>query len=152
MNYDDTQINAFLEIAVEKGITKTMRELGYPGSWSTAERWAKMRGIEVAVDPIKARARATAEFYKDEELLTIAEQGLSRAYDDLVHSRSLTADDQMKLSKAISSYIKDYLTIQGRATSINESRSTDGMDAGLVALLEEERRRHLEGRQVAEEA
>lgn len=151
MNYTDKQINDFLELAQDVGITKAKRELGYPKGWDTARRWAEVRQIEVAVDEVKARARAMQEFYKDEEVITIAQEGMNRVYDELVNNNSLTADDQNKLARALKTHYDVWAGVQGRATSINETRSTDGMDAGLIALLDEERRRNLEQREEADE-
>jgi hypothetical protein len=135
MTYSDKEINDFLELAQDQGITKTMRQLGYPNSWGTAQRWADLRGVEVAVDEIRQKAVATREWYKDEELITIAQEGLNRVYEDLTRKEDLSADDQRKLSSAFSTYVKDILTIQGRSTQISENRNTDALDAHLQELL-----------------
>jgi hypothetical protein len=135
MTYSDKEINDFLELAQDQGITKTMRQLGYPNSWGTAQRWADLRGVEVAVDEIRQKAVATREWYKDEELITIAQEGLNRVYEDLTRKDELSADDQRKLSSAFSTYVKDILTIQGRSTQISENRNTDALDAHLQELL-----------------
>ena len=52
--YSDQEIADFLVIAQDIGIGRAIRQLGYPASWGTAQRWAKMRGITVEVDDLKA--------------------------------------------------------------------------------------------------
>lgn len=143
INYTDEQINEFLDLAQEVGITKAKRELGYPGSWDTANRWAKARDITVATDEVKQRSAAMREWYKDEELITIAQEGMNRVYEELVNNRSLNADEQKKLASAFSTYARDFLTIQGRSTSITETRSSDEFDARIQDMLNQERMKNL---------
>ena len=143
MQYSDEQINNFLELAQETGITRAKRELGYPNSWGTAQRWAKVRGIEVAVDDLKAQAAATREFYKEEEVKTVVQEGFNRVYYELTTNDSLTADDQKKLSDAAKKYFDIWATVQGKATTITEARTTDTMDDHLQELLNMERAKNL---------
>lgn len=139
MAYNDKEINDFLELAQEVGITRAKRELGYPNSWSTAQRWAKMRGIEVATDEVMAKAAASREWYKTEEVITIAQEGFNRVYYELVNNQDLTADDQKKLAEALMKHYNVWANAQGKATSITESRQTDTMDEHLNELLNMER-------------
>ena len=143
MAYTDEDINNFLELAQEVGITRAKRELGYPNSWSTAQRWAKVRGIEVAVDEVMAKAKATGEWYKTEEVITIAQEGMNRVYEQLVEAQDLSADDQKKLAEALMKHYNVWANAQGKATSISETRQQDGMDAHLIELLNEERMKNL---------
>lgn len=143
MNYSDEQINNFLELAQEVGITKAKRELGYPKSWSTAAYWAKNRGVTVAVDEVMAKTKATDEWYKTEEVITIAQTGMNRVYDELVNNAELTADDQKKLAEAFVKHYNAWANAQGKATSITESRETDAFDVHLQDLLNAERAKNL---------
>lgn len=143
MAYSDEQINDFLAIAQEVGITRAKRELGYPGSWSTAQRWAKLRGVECAVDEVMARAAASHEWYKTEEVITIAQEGFNRVYEELVNNPHLTSDDQKKLAEALMKHYNVWANAQGKATNISESRQTDGFDAHLADLLNSERAKNL---------
>ena len=143
MTYTDKQINDFLVLAQEVGITRAKRELGYPNSWSTAQRWAQVRGIEVAVDDLKAAAAATREFYKEEEVKQVIQEGFNRVYEELTTNVELTADDQKKLSDAATKYYNMWTNIQGKANNITETRSSDGMDENLQELLNMERAKNL---------
>ena len=143
MTYTDKQINDFLEVAQEVGITKAMRELDYPSSWSTAQRWAKNRGVEVAVDEVMAKAAATREWYKTEEVLTLAEAAFSRIYEDVTKQKVLTADEQKKLAEAGQKWFNVWSAAQGKAQAITENRQTDNMDAHLAELLNVERAKAL---------
>lgn len=138
-NYDDKMINDFLELATEIGITKSMRELGYPKSWGTASRWAELRGIEIPVDEVMAKAAATREWYKAEEVMTVAQQGFSRVWEELSTNNSLSPDDQKKLAEALQKHYNVWASAQGKAQVITETRSTDGMDDHLLELLNMEK-------------
>ena len=143
MTYTDEEINNFLELAQEVGITKAKRELGYPNSWATAKRWADVRGIKVAVDEIKAKAADAREWYKEEEIKTLTQEGFNRVYEELTTNPSLTPDDQKKLSEAANKYYGMWASIEGKATNINENRSTDTIDEHLNELLNMERAKNL---------
>lgn len=141
--YTDAQINEYLELAQEVGITKAKRELGYPASWATAQRWAKNRNIEIPVDEVMAKAAETREWYKSEEVMTVAQEGFNRVYDELVNNPNLTADEQKKLAEALQKHYNVWASAQGKAQVITENRSTDPMDAHLQELLNEERAKNL---------
>lgn len=143
MAYTDEQINAFLELAQDVGITRAKRELNYPKHWATAKRWAEMRGVEIAVDEVMAKAAATREWYKTEEVLTLAQEGFSRIYQDLVDSAVLTADEQKKLAEAGQKWFNVWSAAQGKAQTITQSIETDAMDESLKELLNMERAKNL---------
>lgn len=143
MAFSDEQINNFLALAQEVGITKAKRELGYPNSWSTAQRWAKLRGIEVATDELRAKAAEAREWYKDSEIMEVVKEGFNRVYDDITNMKNLTADDQKKLSEAAKKYYEMWASIQGKAMNITETRATDTMDEHLEELLNAERAKNL---------
>ena len=133
--YDDKMINDFLELAQEVGYTRAMRELGYPNSWDTAQRWAKNRGVTVAVDELKARANAAKEWYEEQEVKMVIQEGFNRVHDELAHNPALTPDDQKKLSDAANKYYQMWANINNKASSITETRTNDALDAHLSTLL-----------------
>lgn len=141
IEYSDEDIAVFLETAVEIGITRAMRQLKYPASWSTAARWVHNAGIEVPLDSIKAQAAAHWDWYKAEELLVVAKEALLRIVEAL-QADELSPDDQKKLSEAYQKYVNTILLLEGKATSISETRKTDTMDSGLIELLNEEKARN----------
>jgi hypothetical protein len=143
MAYSDEQINDFLEVAQEVGITRAKRELGYPKSWGTAQRWAELRGVTVAVDEIKAVAAAVREAYKDEDVMVVVTEGFNRVYEEITTKPELTADDLKKLSEAANKFFNMYASIKGKATSITENRQTDSMDQHLEELLAAERAKNI---------
>lgn len=135
IKYTDSQISEFLAIAEEIGITRAMRDLGYPESWATGKRWAELRGIEMPLDEVKARAAAAHDWYKTEDFLIVAQEGVKRIYLELTTNNSLLPDDHKKLSEALTKHYDVWAKAQGKATSINETRNTDALDAGLQELL-----------------
>lgn len=149
--YTDTEINEFLELAQEVGITKAKRELGYPNSWATAQRWAKVRNVEIPVDEIMAKAAGTREWYKAEEVMTVAQEGFNRVYDELVNNSSLMPDDQKKLAEALQKHYNVWASAQGKAQVITESRTTDTMDAHLQELLNMEKAKNMHKEEIESE-
>lgn len=141
--HTDEQVNEFLDLAQEVGITKAMRELGYPRSWSTAQYWAKQRGVEVAKDPLKAQAAAMREVYKDEEVATVVREGFNRVYEELTTKQELSADEQKKLSEAANKYYQMWASLNNKASNITETRSSDSMDESLQELLNMERAKNM---------
>lgn len=143
MAYTDEDINNFLELAQEVGITKAKRELGYPKSWGTAQRWAQLRGVEIPVDEVMAKAAGTREWYKAEEVMTVAQEGFNRVWEELTTNVELTADDQKKLAEALQKHYNVWASAQGKATAITETRNTDTLDEHLNELLNMEKAKNL---------
>jgi hypothetical protein len=138
MEYSNEEIAVFLESASEIGITRAKRELGYPKSWATAKRWVDMAGIEVPLDEIKAQAAAHYDWYKAEELLIVAKEALIRISLSLQND-TLTPDEQKKLAEAYQKYVNTILLLEGKATSITESRKSDSVDMAIAELINEEK-------------
>lgn len=141
INYTDKEIADFLDVAREIGVTRAKRKLGYPTAWGTAQRWVKNAGIEVPLDEIKAQAAAHYDWYKAEELLIVAKEALLNIMDTQQQG-NLTADEQKKLAEAFQKYVNTILLLEGKATSITESRKVDSMDTGLMDLINEEKARN----------
>lgn len=135
--YEDKQVEDFIELATEVGISRAMRELKYPNSWNTANNWLKARGITVTVDSLKASAAATREWYKDEEALLVAQAGMERVYEKLVEE-DLDADSMKKLAEAYQKYANTYLLLKGKATDIKENRETSEMDLEIKNLIQQQ--------------
>lgn len=151
MAYTDKEINDFLELAQEVGITKAKRELEYPKSWSTAQYWAEKRGVNTAADEVKSRAAGMREWYQTEEVITIAQEGFNRVYEELINNRDLTPDDQKKLAEALTKHYNVWANAQGKATNISESRQTDVLDGHLQELLHTERAKNLLAKEIVTE-
>src|SRR5207237_9112679 len=123
----------------EVGFTKAIRELGYPSSWNTAKRWADLRSVTIAVDPVKASARAVEEWYKTEEIMLVAQEGIQRVFEQLVHEARLLPDDHKKLAEALGKFYDTWAKAQGKATTITESRTEDTFDARIEQIINAER-------------
>ena len=135
--YSDQEINDFLEIAQDVGFTKAIQELGYPKSWSTAQRWAELRGVEINTDEIIQRASKAREWYRTQEILMVAQQGIARIYEELSYQGNLTPDDHKKLAEAFQKHYNVWANAQGKANHITESRETDVFDSEYQRLLDQ---------------
>jgi hypothetical protein len=147
MAYTDQQINDFLELAQEVGITRAKRELGFPKSWATAQMWAKNRNVTVAVDEIMAKTREAGIRYEAEDVVTVAQEGMQRVYQELMNNPDLAADDQKKLAEALQKHYNVWAAAQGKATNITESRQTDTMDEHILELLNVEKAKNALGKE-----
>lgn len=143
MKYTDKQRADFLELAVEIGITRARRQLGYPHSWVSGKRWADAAGIQLPLDDIKAQAAAANDWYKTEDLLITIQEGLRRATEALENTEGMSADDQKKLAEAVQKYTNTWLLLQGKANSISERRETLP-NIELLSLFEQEEARNNE--------
>ena len=137
MEYTNEQRAEYLELAAEVGITRAMRTLGYPKSWASGQKWVQRAGIEVPLDTIKAIAKAHHDWYTTEDMLVVAQEGISRVHMEL-QTTTLTPDEHKKMSEAFQKYANTWLLLQGKANSINETRTKDGTDVALMELLNSE--------------
>lgn len=135
--YSDQEIADFLEVAVDIGIGRAIRELGYPKSWMTAKRWADMRNIDVEVNAMKAKAKSYDLWYTDRDVLLGAEAGMARVMESL-EEEDLSADDKKKLAESYQKFANIWLTVQGKANNITQTQRKDGMDLEIVNLLNNE--------------
>lgn len=143
IKYTDEQRATFLELALEVGITRAKRQLGFPHSWQTGKTWADAAGIELPLDDIKAQAAAAYDWYKTEDLLITVQEGLRRAQEALENSEGMSPDDQKKLAEAVQKYTNTWLLLQGKANSISERRETLP-NIELLSLFAEEEARNTE--------
>lgn len=133
--YSDSEVNDFLELAQEVGITKAIRDLGYPNSWSTAQYWAKKRGVEVAADPLKSKAAAQREWYKDDEAMEVIREGMNRVHEELMTNKDLSADDQKKLSEAFAKYYNSWANLMGKQQVLGSPSNADEVEDHISELL-----------------
>lgn len=143
LEYTNEERAEWLNVASEIGITRAMRKLGYPNSWATGRSWLEAAGIEAPLDSIKAQAAAHNQWYQDEELLLVAQEGISRVYTEL-QMAELDPDGHKKLSEAYQKYVNTMLTIKNRPNNITETRSRDAVDVELNALLAEQEKKNEE--------
>ena len=139
--YSDEQRAVFLELASEIGITRAMRQLGYPAGWTTAQSWTKAAGIEVPLDEIKAQAKSHHDWYQTEDMLLVAQEGVMRTHLTL-QREDLTPDEHKKMAEAFQKYANTWLLLQGKANNINENRVRDSSDLAIMDLLNEEKARN----------
>lgn len=136
--YTDEQISQFIDISTEMGISPAMRYLNYPGSYHTASKWYKDRGLDLPdIDSLKQMARNIGVFYTDKEKVISAQAVIDRAVEKLMEDDTLLADDINKLSNAIHKAIQTINLVEGKSTNINENRSKDGTDLAIHDLLNE---------------
>ncbi|MFF8482902.1 hypothetical protein [Streptomyces antibioticus] len=132
--YTEEEKRAYLEVASELGHSRAMRDLGYPSSWNTANRWATEFGVDVSLDELKSRAAAHRDFYQDAELLTAAQVGIDRAMEFL-DKEAQTADDIKKGMDALGKAIDKHLLISGKATVRTGKDEPTKTDAAIQNLL-----------------
>jgi hypothetical protein len=134
--YSDKDIDEFLVVAQEVGIGKAMKELGYPKGYVTAQNWAKNRGVSVNVDPVMQRAKQFDLMYKEQDMLILAQEGMSAWFEYMVkHKDEMTPDDHKKMSEAFQKYNNSWLVLQGKANDIKGTVNTDSVDVKMMEWL-----------------
>ena len=133
--YTPEEQEAFIEVAKIEGISGAMKELGYPNSWATGNRWFEARGIEApVVNEIKARANEMKEALNDRNKIVVAEVGLERVLD-ILNDPNLSADDLKKASEAYQKFVNSMNLIEGKSTDIVENRSE--VPSEIMAAIED---------------
>lgn len=140
--YSDEEQEAFIEVAKTEGISRAIRELGYPGSWATGNRWFETRGITApVVSEVHAMANRVKEAFAEKEMLTIGEQGLERVLE-MMNSDSLSADDIKKLSEAYQKIVGTMHLISGKSTEVVDNRYSE-TSPELSNLLSEQEEKNI---------
>jgi hypothetical protein len=135
--YSEQDVRTFIETAEEMGISPAMRKLEYPGSWATAQRWFVEAGRALpTIDSLVARAGELKQFYSDKEKLMAVQTLMDRIVEQLT-TDALTADEINKLGTALNKAIQTFNLIEGKSTSITESRQKDGADLAIMDMLNE---------------
>lgn len=148
-SYSDEEIETFITTASDVGIARAQRELGYPNSWATANRWIKSRGIEITVDSLKSKSAEFNQWYDTEETLIIAQAGMDRVYETLME-QNLLPDDQKKMAEAFQKYANTWMLLKGRSTNITETRSVGELNLEVQQIIEEEEAKKRANKIVAE--
>lgn len=142
VHYSDNQVREFIDTAKEIGISPAMRRLNYPGAWATAQRWFNEAGIDLpTVDSLMAKAAELKQFYSDKEKLFATQTLIDRIVEKL-HQDDLNADEINKLGNALNKAIQTFNLIEGKSTSISETRSKDGADLAIIDMLNEAKARN----------
>jgi hypothetical protein len=137
IHYSEVQVRDFIDTAKEMGISPAMRTLGYPSAWATAQRWFRDAGEGMPdVDSLIAKAIELKVFYGDKEKKFAAQTLIDRIVEKL-HGDDLSADDINKLGNALNKAIQTFNLIEGKSTSITESRQKDGTDLAIMDMLNE---------------
>jgi|SRR6188474_3377442 len=137
--YSDLLIDEFLALAQEIGIGRAMKELGYPKGYQTAQNWAKNRGVNVNIDPVMQRAKQFDILYKEDDMLRLAQEGLSAWFEHVSkHRDSMTPDDMKKMAESFQKYTNSWLLLQGKANDIKGTINNDSVDVALMEFLNAE--------------
>jgi hypothetical protein len=129
--YDKEQQDTFVEYASEHGLTPAMRKLGYPGSWATASKWCKMRGVDYSVDTLRSQAQATGQWYNDKDKLLVAQEAYRLIYETVTNS-NLTTKEQKELADAGKRWIEVMNLIEGKATVVSREEQVDDTFRALI--------------------
>lgn len=133
--HTQAQVDEFIATAKEIGISPALRTLGYPASYSTAIRWFEKAGeLRPDVDSLLAKAAELKAFYGDREKLFAAQSLIDRIVEQL-QQNDLDADEINKLGNALHKAIQTFNLIEGKATSVTESRQKDGTDLAVIDML-----------------
>lgn len=134
VHYSENAVNDFIEAAKEMGISPAIRALGYP-SYGTAIRWFDERGeARPDIDSLLMKAGELKKFYGDTEKLFAAMTLIDRIVEQL-QQNDLDADEINKLGNALHKAIQTFNLIEGKATSVSESRTKDGADLAIIDML-----------------
>jgi hypothetical protein len=137
IKYTQSDVEEFMGVAEEMGIGPAMRKLGYPAGWGTAQRWFEQAGKALpTIDSLVARAAELKVFYQDKEKLMAVQTLIDRIVEQLT-GEDLTADEINKLGNALNKAIQTFNLIEGKSTSISESRTKDGADLAIMDMLNE---------------
>ncbi|MFF7555531.1 hypothetical protein ACFZA9_21895 [Streptomyces olivaceus] len=137
--YTNEEKLAYLELASELGHSRAMRDIGYPNSWNTANKWAKEFGVDVSLDELKSRAAAHRDWYGDYEHMEALQSIIDRSLELTERTAVISADDLKKVADALTKAIDKQRVIQGKTTNrtTTEEAPSDGMDfSGLYKALE----------------
>lgn len=135
MDYTKEEHLAYLEVAAELGHSRAMRELGYPRSWNTANKWAKQYNVDVSLDELKARAAAHRDWYGDDEHMEALQVVIDRSLTFLDGYADLSPDDIKKVTDALTKAIDKQRVIQGKTTSRTTTEASTPTDTALQNLV-----------------
>lgn len=136
--YTEAEKDEFIQIAQEIGVGPTCRKLGYPSS-AQGFNWFKQRGLPIpTIDSLQARAREIQQFYGDNEK-KLAIQTLMDRIVEKAGEEQLDADAINKLANALAKLIQTFQLVEGKATTVQESRTKDGSELAIMDMLNAEK-------------
>lgn len=135
-SYTDEQKQTYIETAQDVGMTRAMRQLGYPGSPATATKWLKEYGVSIDVDTLKQKAADIKHFYGYMEQMHVLQTGLDRIQQMIEHD-DLTAAEMRQLADAANKIIQTIELVSGRVTDRNETVTVDSTDLEIKRLIAE---------------
>ncbi len=139
ITYTEEQMQEFISVAQERGISPAMRELGYPGSHHTAAKWFEMYGQELPdVSYLQRKARALKEWYSDKEELAAVQLMIDRLVESL-EEKDMDADALNKVANALQRAIQTKRLIEGKSTNTTETHSKDGSDLAVIDLINQQK-------------
>lgn len=133
IEYSEQDIDNFIETAEELGITRAIRELGYP-SWPTAQKWCKKRNVTPPKSITQALATLNNQTYSLEDKLSVANDLIDR-YKEMLTTKDLDAMELKRITEGYKLAMETYNLILGKATQITQK--ADAMDNDYVDLLEQ---------------
>ena len=144
--YTEEQITQFVTMAADKGISFTVRELGYP-TWATGQYWMENRGVKPGNSLISTMAATHNQFYTIQERLIPARMIMDNIAKQLQEGGPMTAKDTLDLTNAYKKAVETVQLLEGKATSITENVTQDD---NMRKLLEEMNKKNaeIEGKQV----
>lgn len=140
-SYTDDDRETYVALAQEIGIAPAIRRLGYP-TVPSAHKWLKARNIRITVSSLMAEVKRFHHFYDITEMLVVVETGVARVVE-MYTEDNLSPDDMQKAATATAKLVNSWLLLQGKSTSISETRESDALDVALVDLLNAEKARNL---------
>lgn len=133
--YTEEETRSFVDVAKEIGISPAMRQMGYPNSYNTAKKWFDELGeIVPDLDALMRKAADMKRFYGDSEKKIALMTAIDLIMEQF-NQPKLTADDINKLTNALAKAIQTFQLVEGKSTTINETRQKDGTDLAINDLL-----------------
>lgn len=133
--YEYEAITEFIVLAQEIGILLAMRELGYPKTWNTANKWFEQRGI-ARPDPLnRTMANVNKQAYTIAEKLQTGYMLLERIGMMLSDADPLDTANIKQLSESYKKTIETIQLLEGKATNI--SQTNDSFDTNYQSLLDQ---------------
>lgn len=135
VNYTEEQVTTYLEHAQEVGLSRAMRDLGYPSSPHTAYKWADQRGIDITKQAQQRAAVMSRYLMEDMEEIQVAQAGIERVAEELMTNTSITADEHYKLSQALNKHVTTKQLLLGRVTNRSEQIHKDSVQHEVEQLM-----------------
>lgn len=135
--YKEEQRKAAVELAAEIGVYAARKELGYPQTTQTLVKWCKDYGIDVALPSLAQRA--AKDQLTTNAMIGALDTALEKAYVLMTQNDDLSADELLKLTKAIGEAVQ-YKRLLNDQSTANHAHALIGLDGPVAArILEAER-------------